>query len=161
MPCSLQSTAHSLCFASPLVCSTPSRHRLYCSTRHLYRSTCRLTRLAQCYRSTFLTSSLLRCPYRWDLSLCSDSPLVVVSIDTQVYPIVGSCTPPPQSCSLSSLSPLDLLLALYSLATPSIQSSWATIVYYLSRKLITDSRTPTTSRTPLDLHCLGQLPTPP
>ena len=69
--------------------------------------------------------------------------------------------PPPRSCSLLSLSPLDLLLALYSLATPSIRSSWATIVYYLSGKLITDSRTPTTSRTPLDLRCLGLLPTAP
>ena len=113
-PCSLQSTADSLCFASPLVCSLSTRC-LYRSTRRLYRSTRRLSHLAQCYLSTSLTSSPLRCPYRWDLCLCSDSPLVIVSIDTQVYPIVGSRTPPPDlaRCRLSLLS------TFYSLSTPS------------------------------------------
>ena len=167
MPCSLQSTAHSLCFASPLIYSMPSRHhycspcRLYHSPCHLYHSTRCLSHLAQCYRSMSLTSSPLHHPYHWDLRLCSNSPFVVVSTNTLVYPIVGSHTPPLILLTVISLSSQPSTLSLDSLATPSIQSSWATIVYYLSRKLITDSRTPTTSRTPLDLHCLGQLPTPP
>ena len=33
--------------------------------------------------------SYLSRPYHWDLCPCSDSPFVVASIDTQVYPIVG------------------------------------------------------------------------
>ena len=78
----------------PLLCLSPcllslstrrlyrSTRCLYRSTRRLYRSTRRLSRLAQCYYSTSLMLSPLRCPYRWDLRLCSDSPFVVVSTDT-------------------------------------------------------------------------------
>ena len=68
VPCSLQSTAHSLCFASPIICSH--------STCHLYRSTCHLSRLAQCYHATSLTSSpstlslLLGSPPLFQLSSC-------------------------------------------------------------------------------------------
>ena len=64
----------------------------------------------------FLTLSLLHCPYCWDLCLCSDSPLVVISINTQVYPIVGSHTPPPDLAHYC----LSLLSTFYLLSTPSL-----------------------------------------
>ena len=147
--------AHSLCFASPLVCSLSlslSSLSLYSSSLPFYLSSLSSSSALLLYVSHIVSFTL-------SLSLGSP-PLFRFPFHHCLYRHLGLSDrrltyPPPRSCSLSSLSPLDLLLALYSLATPSIRSSWATIVYYLSRKLISDSRTPTTSWTPLDLRCLG------
>ena len=103
-------------------------------------------------------SSYLSPPYRWDLCPCSDSPFVVASIDTQVYPIVG--LKPPLSCLLSYYRPLRPSIPLDYSTSLTTQPSWATI---LTIHPGVDHRLKDTyhQQDPLALRCLGRLPTPP
>ena len=89
-------------------------------------------------------SSYLSRPYRWDFCPRSDSPFVVASIDTQVYPIVG--LKPPYLARCPTIVPFDLL----SLSTTPLLLLLDLVGLLSSlsvRELIIDSRTPTTSRT--------------
>ena len=145
MPCSLQSTAHSLCSATPLVCSTLallviSLALLVVSLVQLSAADLRLQRRLSLCRSVVL----------------SKSPLSLGSLPSFQFPLCRRLyrhsglsdrrlkTPYLARCStivsfdLLSLPTTPLLLLLDLVGLLSLLSI---------RELIIDSRTPTTSRT--------------
>ena len=159
MPCSLQSTAHSLCSAAPLICSTlallvVSLALLIISLVQLSAVDLRLQRRLSLCRSVVLSKSplslgslpLFRFPFRH--RLYQHSGLSDRRLET------------PLSCSLSYYRPLRPSIPLDYSASPTTRPSWATI---LTIRPGVDHRLEDTyhQQDPLALRCLGRLPTPP
>ena len=153
MPCSFQSTAHSLRSAAPLVCSTLAL--LVVSLVQLSAADLHLQRCLSLCRSVVLSKS---------------PPLSLGSLPSFRFPLCRRLyrhsglsdrwLETPLSCSLSYYRPLRPSIPLDYFASPTTRPSWATI---LTIRPGVDHRLEDTyhQQDPLALRCLGRLPTPP
>ena len=187
MPCSLQSTAHSLCSAAPLVCSTltllvvslallvVSLALLVVSLALLVVSLALLVVSLALLVVSLVQLSAVDLRLQRRLSLCqsvvlSKSPLSLGFLPSFRFPLCRHLyrhsglsdrrLKTPLSCSLSYYRPLRPSIPLDYSASPTTRPSWATILTICPG---VDHRLEDTyhQQDPLALCCLGQLLTPP